>query len=192
MVLLIQKEIQVVNTALGSRFYLPSSIACIGTNGFCGVVHCIVLCCAPAAMDMYLDLDHHHSEARASYRYLLAWRDYMPYDHHRFLDMLEADMRANRDKGRTIRTYIMRLSPEDGMERWLRDVYSKVVDNLSRFRTTHLGIVALYIMNQQVKYAGSGLEAAPGGKGTGGMDLANFLKPLRDHSRRKAISSDMS
>ena len=67
----------------------------------------------------------------------------------------------------------------------LRDAYDECIDGLKQFRTGHISLVAEYIMAQHRKgevQKGS-LEGTAGGKGTGGTDLMNFLKPIRDNCK---------
>ena len=62
----------------------------------------------------------------------------------------------------------------------LRCAYDNCVTNLQNFRTGHISLVAEYIIAQQKRGDGEKLEGSAGGKGTGGTDLMNFLKPIRD------------
>ena len=66
----------------------------------------------------------------------------------------------------------------------LRTAYDDCIENLQTFRTTHILIVADYILAQQ-KEGGvkskENLEGSAGGKGTGGTEIMKFLKPVRDN-----------
>lgn len=64
----------------------------------------------------------------------------------------------------------------------LCDAYDSCLKKLAKFRTIHISIVAEYILAQQRQgYDKQSIEGNAGGKGTGGTDLMNFLKPIRDN-----------
>eukprot|EP00903_Cladosiphon_okamuranus_P008355 g8036.t1 len=69
----------------------------------------------------------------------------------------------------------------------LREAYNGCLSALGDFRSTHLGIVGSYILQQQKKGQKAGeaksREDFAGGKGTGGTPLLDFLKPLKNDSR---------
>ncbi|CAB1097061.1 unnamed protein product [Ectocarpus sp. CCAP 1310/34] len=69
----------------------------------------------------------------------------------------------------------------------LKEAYNSCLGALSDFRSTHLGIVGSYILQQQKKDQKAGeaksREDFAGGKGTGGTPLLDFLKPLKNDSR---------
>ena len=74
----------------------------------------------------------------------------------------------------------------------LKEAYDDCVLGLQVFRTGHITLVADYIMVQQKKdtaerEAIGGMEKSAGGKGTGGTDLMNFLKPIRDDCTKTVI-----
>jgi hypothetical protein len=72
----------------------------------------------------------------------------------------------------------------------LRDSYDACVRALQAFRTGHISIVADYIVAQQTKGVKKDkLEGSAGGKGTGGTDLMQFLKPIRDNCRESLLKS---
>jgi hypothetical protein len=72
----------------------------------------------------------------------------------------------------------------------LRDSYDACVRALQAFRTGHISIVADYIVAQQTKGVNKDkLEGSAGGKGTGGTDLMQFLKPIRDNCRESLLKS---
>eukprot|EP01038_Epipyxis_sp_PR26KG_P009706 gene9706-13064_t len=71
----------------------------------------------------------------------------------------------------------------------LRIAYDLCVENIKKFRTGHISLVADYIMAQQKKKESTGLESTAGGKGTGGTDLMSFLKPIRDNCGNKMLSN---
>jgi hypothetical protein len=75
----------------------------------------------------------------------------------------------------------------------LRDSYDACVRALQAFRTGHISIVADYIVAQQTKGVNKDkLEGSAGGKGTGGTDLMQFLKPIRDNCRESLLKSPMA
>jgi hypothetical protein len=81
--------------------------------------------------------------------------------------------------------------PREPVPHPARGAYDKAVTAIADFRTRHMGIVAHYIMAQQAaqaKGANRGLEDAAGGKGTGGMELTSFLRPLRNHAVESVLS----
>jgi hypothetical protein len=72
----------------------------------------------------------------------------------------------------------------------LCDAYDSCLKNLSKFRTIHISIVAEYILAQQRQgYDKQSIEGNAGGKGTGGTDLMNFLKPIRDNCNVAVLKS---
>jgi hypothetical protein len=71
----------------------------------------------------------------------------------------------------------------------LQDAYNAAVTGMKDFRSGHINIVAEYIVAQIAKDRG-GFEDAAGGKGTGGTDLMEFLKPLRDNCKNAVLSLD--
>lgn len=71
----------------------------------------------------------------------------------------------------------------------LRDAYDDCVQQLRKFRTGHIALVAEYIIAQQRKgVSKDALEGSAGGKGTGGTDLMNFLKPIRDNCAESLLT----
>ena len=82
----------------------------------------------------------------------------------------------------------------------LKTRYNFCIASLTNFRSTHINIVASYIISQAAKVRKSEsssssssssmsstkkrkLHEAAGGKGTGGSDLMEFLKPIRDNTK---------
>jgi indoleamine 2,3-dioxygenase len=63
----------------------------------------------------------------------------------------------------------------------LCEAYDNCLRKLTKFRSGHIGLVADYILAQQRAGKSESLEGNAGGKGTGGTDLINFLKPIRDN-----------
>lgn len=81
------------------------------------------------------------------------------------------------------------VTAEDGLDdrvgdalKNLCEAYDLCLLNFSKFRTGHISIVAEYILAQQRHgVSDKSIEGNAGGKGTGGTDLINFLKPIRDN-----------
>jgi hypothetical protein len=66
--------------------------------------------------------------------------------------------------------------------------YNDCISNIERFRSSHINLVAEYIIAQQKNgVSTSKLEGSAGGKGTGGTDLMKFLKPIRDNVKNNLI-----
>eukprot|EP00602_Paraphysomonas_sp_CaronLab_P000143 CAMPEP_0185028784 /NCGR_PEP_ID=MMETSP1103-20130426/14774_1 /TAXON_ID=36769 /ORGANISM="Paraphysomonas bandaiensis, Strain Caron Lab Isolate" /LENGTH=666 /DNA_ID=CAMNT_0027563311 /DNA_START=1 /DNA_END=2001 /DNA_ORIENTATION=- len=81
------------------------------------------------------------------------------------------------------------VTADDGLDERVYDALQKLCDaydscltNLGKFRTAHISLVAEYILAQQRHgFSDKSIEGNAGGKGTGGTDLINFLKPIRDN-----------
>lgn len=147
--------------------------------------------------------DEAGTRSQSSFQFVKAMRAYMPKGHRRFLEALEEEVKIEdkegREEGMNIRRYVVwrcgggESGKEEGKEDWLRlrKAYDGCVEALVAFRKSHLGIVHLYITQQQGgkeegkegrKKGEGGLEEAPGGKGTGGQVPKEFLEPLRDQT----------
>lgn len=154
-----------------------------------------------AALDLYLGIDH---RGHASYPFLKLMRAYMPKGHRSFLDDLEFDMQKCRES--SIRAYALQ-HPESEVAQG----YDACISELGLFRSQHLGIVSSYVLAPQKKKRaveeaqssveekcgeragaeeGGKLEDAAGGKGTGGMALNAFLRPLRDQTIASSIKKE--
>lgn len=81
------------------------------------------------------------------------------------------------------------VTAEDGLDDRVHDALKNLCDaydtcllNFGKFRTAHISLVAEYILAQQRHgVSNKSIEGNAGGKGTGGTDLINFLKPIRDN-----------
>jgi hypothetical protein len=150
-------------------------------------------------LDMALGVEH---ESQRTKDFFGAMREYMLKPHREFLKYVEKII--------AIRSFIESCQKElnerkprvksiskikdDGNEdpnyrsykilQDLIDCYDNCVSNLQKFRTEHISLVAEYIMAQQKKDV-NGLSNSAGGKGTGGTELMNFLKPIRDDCTAK-------
>ena len=128
-------------------------------------------------LDVCLGIDH---ESQKSKVFLLQMREYMLESHRNFLVYIESIS--------NIRSYILQTTDVS-----LKSVYNECVDLMKKFRVKHMSLVADYIIAQQQREspADSGkksqrLHKSAGGKGTGGTDLLNFLKPIvRDCTNKR-------
>ena len=125
-------------------------------------------------LDIALGISH---DSIKSKDFLLAMRDYMIKSHKEFLEYIETIA--------CIRPFVLENIGDNArlpksLKDELRSAYDNCVSNLQSFRTGHISLVAEYILAQQKRGDGQKLEGSAGGKGTGGTDLMNFLKPIRD------------
>ena len=138
-------------------------------------------------LDISLGVDHSNIKSQ---EFLLSMRAYMPCLHREFLTYIESVA--------CIRTFVVDVTSDitDDEKPWaqaLKLSYDECIAKLSTFRTTHIALVAEYIMSQQTgksHKSADNLESSAGGKGTGGTDLMNFLKPIRDNCRQAALESE--
>lgn len=123
------------------------------------------------ALDMVFGIQH---EEDALSIYLKEMRNYMPWEHRRFLDGL-----AKLAQKQSVRNYVLRLKtqmPE------LADAYNQCIDLIARFRLTHLKYAALYIQKQ------SGASSAnPNNYGTGGTPFMEYLSKHEKESEKYKI-----
>lgn len=110
----------------------------------------------PQAIDAALGIVHTGSSGA----YLKDMRNYMPPKHKAFIEWLE--------KHSSIQSYCQKSSA-------LSKGYAACVKALQAFRNYHLRIVSEYIIKP------SGMESA---KGTGGTDAMDFLKEVRNDTRK--------
>lgn len=134
-------------------------------------------------LDISLGVDHSNIKSQ---EFLLSMRAYMPRLHREFLMYIESVA--------CIRNFVVDVTTNSaGDEKpWLQALkvsYDECIAKLSNFRTTHIALVAEYILSQQSgKHKSSdNLESSAGGKGTGGTDLMSFLKPIRDNCRQAVL-----
>lgn len=148
-------------------------------------------------LDICLGVDHSEHEASArSNLYLHSMRQYMIPEHREFLVHVQSFAR--------LRVFVLaceatRSAPSSAAVLptldALQDAYNSCLTYLTEFRTLHIGIAMQYISSQQA-LARSGnlvvpasLHGAAGGKGTGGTNLMEFLRPIRDEVRNTVINS---
>ncbi|KAJ7614026.1 Indoleamine 2,3-dioxygenase [Roridomyces roridus] len=151
------------------------------------------------ALDMFLGVDEFShasgltgassssssSETTKKSAFLVRMQLYMPRHHRNFLNHLAANPRPLREIVST------RVGEEIGDE--LRQAYNGAVGALKRFRDYHISIVTSYIIQPARRVAETqgqtdltGAEEVPL-KGTGGTDLARFLKAVRDRTAAAVI-----
>ena len=131
-------------------------------------------------LDIALGVTHDDPK---SVEFLSAMRSYMIPAHKEFLCCLE--MRAN------LREFVYKcVDNRLKGSQILKQAYDDCLLGLQEFRSCHISLVADYILAQQKKSTQGvmeGIEKSSGGKGTGGTDLMNFLKPIRDDCTKKLI-----
>ena len=122
------------------------------------------------AFDLFLGTEHSGKECS---EFVLAMRDYMPQQHRDFLIELE--------KMPSIRDYCKASGDKD-----LVASYDEVVEELVRFRKNHLILATRYIVNQTKHSVNPALD----NKGTGGSNLIEFLKEVRDETEAMKIKNE--
>lgn len=119
------------------------------------------------ALDALLGVVHVKDELRI---YLTEMRDYMPPEHRAFVERLEM--------GPSLRQYVIRGSAAHEV----RENYNAVLEQLEKFRSTHLEYAHRYIIQQS-----RGDNKNPNTVGTGGTPFAPYLKKHRDETRAHRI-----
>jgi len=120
------------------------------------------------ALDAVLGLSHAEDMLRS---YLNEMRDYMPLKHRAFIEALEA--------GPSVRDYCLRHSKAHPR---LRDLYNAAIDELCRFRSTHLEYAQSYINKQSREDARN-----PNAIGTGGTPFIPYLTKHRNETKSHRI-----
>ncbi|KAI5993972.1 Indoleamine 2,3-dioxygenase, partial [Pisolithus albus] len=118
------------------------------------------------ALDIFLGLDNCRSETADPRTLLRRMQIYMPRHHRAFLRHPSANPRPLRD-------FVMTKTPE------LVEAYNQAVGAVKGFRDAHIRIVALYIIGPASRERTGGERHL---KGTGGTQLAQFLKGVRDNT----------
>ncbi|KAK0236233.1 Indoleamine 2,3-dioxygenase [Armillaria nabsnona] len=129
------------------------------------------------ALDIFLGVDRYsHSsditgegsgDISAKKAFLSRMQSYMPRHHRHFLNHLSNNPRPLRD-------IVM-----GGGDQKLLEAYNEAVGSLKTFRDAHIIIVTLYIIGPAGRARSQQKSETPL-KGTGGTELAKFLKDVRD------------
>lgn len=141
--------------------------------------------------DIFLGVDHsEHDASSRSNGFLHAMRNYMPVPHRQFLVHLQ-EVAVTRKFIVDCKSALVDASGESrGATEKLLAAYEQCLDRLSEFRSLHINIVAEYILAQQHKGTSlTNIGGHAGGKGTGGTDLMQFLKPMRDNVNRTHLNA---
>ncbi|KAJ6512642.1 Indoleamine 2,3-dioxygenase [Mycena sanguinolenta] len=143
------------------------------------------------ALDMFLGVDEFsHAPGLTGTQaqtkkspFLARMQLYMPRHHRNFLNHLAANPRP------------LRAIVAGGEDAELLGAYNAAVDALKRFRDRHIQVVTSYIIQPArlaAKARESGEKALEGAetplKGTGGTELARFLKAVRDRTAAAVIA----
>ena len=120
-----------------------------------------------AMFDAILGVQH------TSTNFLSEMRDYMPPKHRLLLSKVAST---------SLRDFARKISDEHFV-----CAFNKVLGALEAFRNAHLGIVRLYIIKPSKVL--NGVKDTAGAKGTGGTNLIDFLKPLRDETIAAKVTS---
>lgn len=120
------------------------------------------------SFDAALGIAHAEDMLRS---YLREMRDYMPPEHRKFIEAVEA--------GPSVRGYVQRLAKAHPA---LRDAYNAAVEGIELFRSTHLTYARNYIMKQSLRGAHNPVDV-----GTGGTPFMPYLKKHRDETGRHRI-----
>ena len=121
------------------------------------------------AIDAALGISHEHED---SHPFLLAMRRHMPPSHRAFLETLD-------EGGPLLRSLVME---HRGDHPRLAERYDGAVRALDSFPKTHFEMAVRYITRQAPEH-----QVA---KGTGGTDLATFLKKTREETKNKLLGND--
>jgi indoleamine 2,3-dioxygenase len=120
------------------------------------------------ALDAVLGLTHAEDMLRS---YLNEMRDYMPPRHRAFIEAVE--------RGPSVRQYVMR---HRRTRPTLRDAYNAAIDEICRFRSTHLEYARSYINKQS-----RGDARNPNAIGTGGTPFIPYLTKHRNETKSHRI-----
>ncbi len=119
------------------------------------------------SFDALLGIEHDQTDLLGIY--LREMRDYMPPLHRRFLEHIEQES--------TVREYCQK-NPDNK----LIEQYNRCIENLTRFRKSHLGYASAYIHRQAQVSA-----ANPNATGTGGTPFMSYLKKHLDEAASHRI-----
>ncbi|XP_055449377.1 indoleamine 2,3-dioxygenase 1 isoform X2 [Psammomys obesus] len=129
-------------------------------------------------LDVLLGIKHKTGEGSPA-EFLQEMREYMPPDHREFLCSLES--------GPSVREFVISTGDKD-----LKNVYNECVNGLVSVRKFHLGIVDTYIMRPSKQQPKEGCKSEEPSntenRGTGGTDVMNFLKSVKDTTEKALLS----
>ncbi|KAJ3542124.1 hypothetical protein NMY22_g3624 [Coprinellus aureogranulatus] len=142
-------------------------------------------------LDVFLGVDKysHSKESEGSSRqprssFLKRMQEYMPRHHRAFLNHLAHTPRPLRD-------FVLSKSKESPDGEKLLQAYNAAVQELKVFRDKHMIIVALYIIGPARRREAGTRDPSSGKeelKGTGGTNMVQFLKGVRDQTRGALLS----
>jgi indoleamine 2,3-dioxygenase len=104
---------------------------------------------------------------------MLEMRDYLSQKHRNFLNEL------------SVRKPLCNHILDSNNVSWLNS-YNQVLEELKRFRDTHIQLTTIYIIEQSIKDR-SGSPSRESFVGTGGTDLVKFLKQSRNETKNAKI-----
>ncbi|KAI0294639.1 Indoleamine 2,3-dioxygenase [Multifurca ochricompacta] len=130
------------------------------------------------ALDVFLNIEEHTHETQKGGNFLMRMRAFFPLADRCFVDALALETRGFRKRG---------IMSEAEVK-----AYNDVVTALRDWRTTHVRIATLYVVNQArgiaEKDKSGERETLLDEKGTGGTELVPFLKGVRDRTGEGAIN----
>lgn len=115
------------------------------------------------AFDVFFKLQH---SCEKDDKFVKAMRNYMPLKHRQFLETMK-EMRSVKD-----------FCKESGNSSLISS-YNNAIDEFVEFRKNHIILVTHYIINQIRHSVNPSLDQ----RGTGGTDLIEFLKRIRDDTK---------
>ena len=121
------------------------------------------------ALDAALGVNHEHEDSRP---FLLAMRGHMPPRHRAFLETLDAG-------GPKLRALVMERR---GNHPGLAERYDAAIEALDHFRKVHFELAVRYITRQAPEPEDA--------KGTGGTDIATFLRKTREETQDTLLGDD--
>ncbi|TFY74727.1 hypothetical protein EWM64_g9285 [Hericium alpestre] len=125
--------------------------------------------------------DQGGSKAKPQGNFLERIREYLPLAHREFFKVLAP-------QGLALREYI-----KEARDKELSEAYDAAIAALQRFRTIHVRIATLYVINQMQRAAPKGevlgaVQTEKEARGTGGTMLMPFLKGIRDRTGESKLS----
>ncbi|XP_060224937.1 indoleamine 2,3-dioxygenase 1-like [Meriones unguiculatus] len=128
-------------------------------------------------LDVLLGIKHKTGEGSPA-EFLQEMREYMPPDHREFLCSLES--------GPSVGEFVISTGDKD-----LKNAYNECVNGLVSVRKFHLGIVDTYIVRPSKQQPKEGCKSEEPSntenRGTGGTDVMNFLKSVKDATEKALL-----